>query len=179
MRKPKLLIIGHGRHGKDTVSEILCNDFKLSFISSSMFACKKFIYDELKDKYGYKSFEECYDDRHNHRSKWYQAIAKYCEDDPSQLGKDIFSEHDIYCGLRNVREFIEMKKQNVFDACIWVDRSEHLPSENSDSMTLTKDMADYVIDNNSDLFNLGFHCRRVYNIIQSKLHKNYIDNIEI
>ena len=66
MRKPKLLIIGHGRHGKDTVSEILCNDFKLSFISSSMFACKKFIYDELKDKYEYKSFEECYDDRHNH-----------------------------------------------------------------------------------------------------------------
>jgi len=174
MRKPKLLVIGHGRHGKDTVSEILCNDFKLSFISSSMFACKKFIYDDLKNEYGYKSFEECYDDRHNHRSEWYQAIAEYCKDDPSQLGKDIFSEHDIYCGLRNVREFVAMKEQNVFDACIWVDRSEHLPSESNESMTLTSDMADYVIDNNLDLFNLGFHCRRVYNIIESKLHKNNV-----
>ena len=48
MKKAKLLVIGHGRHGKDTVSEILCQDFKLSFISSSMFACKKFIYNDLK-----------------------------------------------------------------------------------------------------------------------------------
>ena len=174
MKKAKLLVIGHGRHGKDTVSEILCNDFKLSFISSSMFACKKFIYDDLKEKYNYNSFEECYADRHNHRSEWYEAIANYCVEDPSKLGKDIFSEHDIYCGLRNVREFVAMKEQNVFDACIWVDRSEHLPAEGSESMTLTSDMADYVIDNNLDLFNLGFHCRRVYNIIESKLHKSNV-----
>ena len=179
MKKAKLLVIGHGRHGKDTVSEILCNDFKLSFISSSMFACKKFIYDDLKEKYNYKSFEECYADRHNHRSEWYEAITNYCVEDPSKLGKDIFSEHDIYCGLRNVREFVSMKEQNVFDACIWVDRSEHLPAESSESMTLTKDMADYVIDNNSDLFNLGFHCRRVYNIIESKLRHDDIDKVAV
>jgi hypothetical protein len=60
-----------------------------------------------------------------------------------------------------------------------VDRSEHLPAEGSESMTLTSDMADYVIDNNSDLFNLGFHCRRVYNIIESKLHNDDIDNVAV
>ena len=162
MRKPKLLVIGHGRHGKDTVSEILCQDFGLSFISSSMFACKKFIYYDLKEKYQYKSIEECYSDRHNHRSEWYNAIASYCKNDPSQLGKDIFSEHDIYCGLRNEREFTEMKKEGVFDACIWVDRSHHLPPENFTSMTLERCMADYVINNNSDLKSLEFETRKTY-----------------
>jgi len=169
MLKAKLLVIGHGRHGKDTVSEILCKDFKLSFISSSMFACQRFIYDDLKNKYNYKSFEECYDDRHNHRSEWYDAIAGYCEDDPAQLGKDIFSEHDIYCGLRNVREFVAMKEQGVFDACIWVDRSEHLPPEDPESMTLTKDIADYVINNNGDLSELEYKVRVCYNLVQRRL----------
>lgn len=175
MLKPKLLVIGHGRHGKDTVSEILCRNFKLSFISSSMFACKKFIYRDLKDKYNYKSIEECYDDRHNHRSEWYNAISTYCANDPSQLGKDIFSEHDIYCGLRNVREFVEMKKQKVFDACIWVDRSHHLPPENIDSMTLTADMADYIINNNSDLINLSTEIKKTYSKLTKKLKNNAVE----
>ena len=179
MKKAKLLVIGHGRHGKDTVSDILCRDFKLSFISSSMFACKKFIYNDLKEKYNYKSFEECYADRHNHRAEWYNAISGYCVADPAKLGKDIFAEHDIYCGLRNVREFVSMKEQNVFDACIWVDRSEHLPPESSESMTLTRGMADYVIDNNTNLYDLGYHCRRVYNIIESKLISDDIDKVAV
>jgi len=165
MRKPKLLVIGHGRHGKDTVSEILCQDFGLSFISSSMFACKKFIYYDLKEKYQYKSIEECYNDRHNHRSEWYNAIASYCKNDPAQLGKDIFSEHDIYCGLRNVREFTEMQKEKVFDACIWVDRSLHLPSENNLSMTLMPQMAGHIIDNNKSLEDLKFEVKKTYNKI--------------
>ena len=186
MNKPKLLVIGHGRHGKDTVSEILQEDFKLSFISSSMFACQRFIYDDLKVKYDYNSFEECYADRHNHRSEWYDAIAGYCEDDPAQLGKDIFAEHDIYCGLRNVREFDAMKEQGVFDAAIWVDRSDHLPPEDSGSMTLTKDMADYIINNNGDLSELGYNVRACYNIINSALNKKKreildmdIDNVAV
>jgi len=169
MNKPKLLVIGHGRHGKDTVSEILQEDFKLSFISSSMFACQRFIYDDLKVKYDYNSFEECYADRHNHRSEWYDAIAGYCEDDPAQLGKDIFAEHDIYCGLRNVREFDAMKEQGVFDAAIWVDRSDHLPQEDRGSMTLNSTMADYIIDNNSALENLGFEVRKTYNLLSRDL----------
>ena len=170
MRKPKLLVIGHGRHGKDTVSEILCKNFGLSFISSSMFACKQLIYSGLKNKYGYNSFEECYNDRHNHRSEWYNEISNYCKDDPSQLGKDIFSKHDIYCGLRNVREFKAMKENNVFDACIWVDRSDHLPPEDKKSMTLTKYMADYIIGNNGTMKELESKVKLCYSVIETKFN---------
>ena len=50
---PKLLVIGHGRHGKDTVCEILRDHYGYTFESSSKFCSLQFIYNDLKDKYGY------------------------------------------------------------------------------------------------------------------------------
>jgi dephospho-CoA kinase len=154
MTLPKLLIIGHGRHGKDTVCEILRDRYGFRFQSSSEFCAQKFIYNELRHKYGYTSYEQCYQDRHNHRSKWYNMIHAYCENDYARLGRDIFAENDIYCGLRNKSEFYAMKNTGVFDYCIWVDRSDHLPLEDRSSMNLEIWMADYVIDNNGDLEDL-------------------------
>ena len=163
MSNLKLLVIGHGRHGKDTVCEILEKNYNFSFESSSKFCSKLFIYDQLKDKYGYASEEECYEDRHNHRAEWYNAICDYNEKDAATLGREIFKEHDIYCGLRNKREFFAMKNTGVFDYAIWVDRSDHLPPESKDSMSLEQWMADYTIDNNRDLNQLMFN---VYQLIE-------------
>ena len=151
MTLPRLLIIGHGRHGKDTVCEILRDRYGFRFQSSSEFCARKFIYDELKLKYGYTNYAECYADRHNHRSEWYDMIHAYCRDDYARLGRDIFSENDIYCGLRNKSEFHAMRNTGVFDYCVWVDRSDHVLPAPRDSMNLEIWMADYVIDNNSTL----------------------------
>lgn len=148
---PKLLIVGHGRHGKDTVCDILKNKYNFSFESSSKFCSQLFIFDQLKHKYNYSTEHECYADRHNHRTEWYNMIHDYCRDDLARLGKDIFAAHDIYCGLRNRREFHAMRNQGVFDYCIWVDRSDHLPAEDYSSMSIEPWMSDFVIDNNAGL----------------------------
>ena len=161
--KKKLLIIGHGRHGKDTVCEILRDNYKYSFESSSQFCSKLFIHDMLKDKYGYANEEECYADRHNHRAEWYDAICNYNVPDASRLGTEIFKAHDIYCGLRNKREFFAMKIAGVFDYAIWVDRSDCLPTESADSMSLEPWMADFHIDNNGTLEELEFWVNNLYN----------------
>lgn len=147
----KLLVIGHGRHGKDTVSELLDKHWGMPFESSSRFCSKHFIFDALKDKYGYATEEECYADRHNHRELWYNMICEYNLEDPAKLGREIFTHNNIYCGLRNKREFHAMKNTGVFDYAIWVDRSDHLPDEDKKSMSLEPWMADYVIDNNGTL----------------------------
>jgi hypothetical protein len=160
----KLLVIGHGRHGKDTVCEILQQNYNLSFESSSRFCSKLFIYDMLKDKYGYTNEEECYADRHNHRAEWYDAICDFNKGDGARLGREIFKEHDIYCGLRNKREFFAMKNTNVFDYCIWVDRSDHLPPEPKDSMSLEQWMSDFTIDNNGTINELMFN---TYQLIEN------------
>jgi len=157
MKKLKLLVIGHGRHGKDTVCEILRDDYGYTFESSSKFCSKQFIFNKLKDKYGYANEEECYADRHNHRAEWYDAICAYNVTDAATLGREIFKEHDIYCGLRNKREFFAMQNTGVFDYCIWVDRSMYLPPEDKESMSLDQWMADFTIDNNGTLDDLKFN----------------------
>ena len=159
--KLKLLVIGHGRHGKDTVCEMLADNYGYSFESSSRFCSKLFIFNDLRDKYGYADEEQCYADRHNHRAEWYDAICDYNVPDPSRLGREIFNAHDIYCGLRNKKEFHAMKNSGVFDYAIWVDRSDHLPPENKNSMSLEQWMADFTIDNNGSLADLEFNMRQL------------------
>jgi len=155
--KKKLLIIGHGRHGKDTVCEMLRDKYNYSFESSSKFCSTLFIYDQLKDRYEYVDEEQCYADRHNQRAEWYNAICAYNVPDASRLGREIFTAHDIYCGLRNKKEFHAMRNTGVFDYAIWVDRSDHLPTEDPSSMSLEQWMADFTIDNNGSLEELAFN----------------------
>ena len=159
--KLKLLVIGHGRHGKDTVCEILRDCYGYSFESSSQFCSRLFIYNQLKDKYNYDNEETCYADRHNHRQEWYESICDYNVPDPSRLGREIFKQHDIYCGLRNKKEFHAMRNTNVFNYAIWVDRSDHLPPEAKTSMSLEQWMADFTIDNNGTLTELEFNVKQL------------------
>ena len=117
----------------------------------------------LNKKYNYSSEEECYADRHNHREEWYNAICDYNVPDAARLGREIFKAHDIYCGLRNKREYFAMRNTNVFDYAIWVDRSDYLPPESKDSMTLEPWMADFYIDNNGTLEDLEFWIDELFN----------------
>lgn len=155
LRKPRLMVIGHARHGKDTVCEILRDDFGLKFVSSSWF-CGEIAVRPWLANIGitYPDMNACYNDRHNHRAAWHDAIADYNKDDPARLGRELFEQFDVYCGLRSKLEFDALKSEGAFDAAFWVDRSEHQPPENISSMKLTMLDADYRIDNNGDLENL-------------------------
>jgi len=162
----KLLVIGHGRHGKDTVCEMLRDDYGYTFESSSRFCSKLFIYNDLKDKYGYANEEECYADRHNHRAEWYDAICAYNVPDPATLGREMFNTYDIYCGLRNKKEYHAMRNTKVFDYAIWVDRSDYLPPESKDSMSLEQWMANFTIDNNGTLDDLKFNLNELMRYLE-------------
>jgi hypothetical protein len=145
---PKLMITGHGRHGKDTLCDMLR---PWQFISSSMFVAEAAVYPALKELYGYDTLQQCYDDRINHRAEWYDAITAYNAQDRSRLARALYVDYDIYCGLRNREEFLYIQNEGLFDLSIWVDASERLPVEGEDSCTVTKDMCDIVIENNGTL----------------------------
>ena len=83
--KPKIIVLGYARHGKDSVCELLARH-GYTFKSSSLFACEKVVYPALKDKYGYESIEACYQDRVNHRKEWFDLIAQYNTPDLTKLG---------------------------------------------------------------------------------------------
>lgn len=146
--KYKILILGSKRSGKDTMAEILNEEFGLKFISSSQAASNIFIYDELKDKYGYKSPIECFEDRVNKRKEWYDLICDYNKNDKSRLAKEILINSDAYVGMRDFEEINKCKEEKLFDLIIWVDASNRVEPESKDSFNIDISHADIIITNN-------------------------------
>lgn len=138
----KLLIIGHGRHGKDTVCEILKDKHSFSFVSSSYYLAQHVMWPILKDRY--ENVEECYNDRHNHRKLWADTIDNVGLVD---IMKSIITEYDIYCGLRNVDDFYTVKEQGVFDIIVGVDASKRIEYRDP-TFKIPLEESDVIIDNN-------------------------------
>lgn len=148
----KLLIIGGGRMGKDTVADLLCEKFGMTAKSSSEFACEKFIFEEVKDELGYNTPEECYLDRHKHRDLWFNMISGYNLKDPSKLAVELISTHDIYVGMRSSIELEGCLDKGLFDYIIYVDASDRISyREPNSSNNITSEAADIIIHNNGTL----------------------------
>lgn len=148
MSERKLMILGSARHGKDSMAEILRDEYGMTFESSSQSASDIFLYDLLKEKYGYETSEECFEDRHNHRQEWHEAIKEYNKDDKAKLAKGIVERTGCYVGMRDREEIKECVKQKLFDLIVWVDASDRLPEEPATSFNIDKSCADVIIENN-------------------------------
>lgn len=175
--KPKFLILGHARHGKDTVAEILRDCYGFAFTSSSLFCAEKVIWDAVHNQQAaidrhiaagspgmsagqlieelemmagreYPSYAECFADRGNFRAAWFSLIAAYCYPNKERLGREIFAENDIYVGIRNKRELNAVLNAGLADITIWVDASERVDQEPMASCTVEPWMAAFAIDNN-------------------------------
>lgn len=164
MMRKKLLIIGHSRHGKDTVAEYLRDYFGYNFISSSEYVGRRAVWPKIATEKVvplfrcsdyYSSFEECFEDRHNHRKFWADTISAYNTPDKTRTSVEMLEDgYDMYVGMRRRDELEAVKAAGIFDYIIWVDRSELLPDEDLDSMELVPEDADLVVDNNGTKFNL-------------------------
>ena len=167
--RPKLLIIGHGRHGKDTVGEMLRDQYGYKFTSSSLFC----LHETIWDNWGcvvYDTPEECYADRANHRTLWAQMISAYNIPDRTKTAATMLSRgYDMYVGMRKRAELEACKEAGVFDHIVWVDALDRLPPEPIESMELVKEDADFVIDNNGDLTDLKANVAKfVGNVLENR-----------
>jgi len=151
---PKVLVIGYMRHGKDTVCEMMRDLHGYRFTSSSAFCAQKIVFPALKNQYDYKTVGDCFRDRANHRKEWFDLITDFNTPYPTTLGRAIFAEHDVYCGLRRRTELNGLLNSGVVDFIVWVDRSDHLPPEPKDSCDVEPWMAHFTIDNNGSLEDL-------------------------
>ena len=175
--KPKFLILGHARHGKDTVAEILRDCYGVTFTSSSLFCAEKVIWDAIHNQQAaldrhiaagspgmsagqlieelsmmaacaYPSYAQCFADRGNFRAAWFSLIAAYCYPDKERLAREIYAENDIYVGIRNTRELNAVLNSGLADVSIWVDAKERIDPEPLSSCTVEPWMAMFTIDNN-------------------------------
>jgi hypothetical protein len=146
----RLLIIGHGRHGKDSVADVLRDQYGMRAVSSSEFAARKAVFPLVSDLY--PDWRAAYEDRHAHRDLWFHAIRAYNLRPGPMLAEQILEHHDIYTGMRSRDEF--ERSRRVFDLVVWVDASRRLPLEPGGSMELSADDADWIIDNNGPVESL-------------------------
>lgn len=147
----KLLICGHGRHGKDTVADLISKHKGYQATSSSFFAMQK-MSDQILTELGYSSFEEAYSNRGTHRIYLYELIRDYNSPDKSRLSREILEHNQIYVGMRDFEEFEASK--DLFDLKIWVDASDRLLNESAMSFDIPKDEFDIIIENNGSLESL-------------------------
>lgn len=143
----RIVITGYKQHGKDT----FCDMLNLPYISSSALANELFVFDALKDKYGYKTHDDCHADRFNRRKEWFDLIREYNTPDGTALGRQLFSRVNVYNGLRNIEELTALRNADLVDVVVWVDSSLRLPPESADSCTIGRDDCDIVIPNNQSL----------------------------
>lgn len=152
----KLLVLGHGGHGKDTVADYICEVFGLTSISSSLFAMERCVWPIIGHEYDDKA--ACFKDRQNRRQEWFDMIRKYNNPDPAQLVKDLLAEYDVYTGLRSVDEFLA--GEHLFDFIFWVDAAERKPLE--PSMEISFNPWQMIrIDNNHSLDSMKLNVRAV------------------
>lgn len=139
--------------GKDLCAEFIRDRLGYSFESSSYFACKYFLFDKLKEEFGYDNIEECYKDRHSEgmRQRWFEEIKLLNKDDETFLSRNIFSVHQIYVGLRSRSELLAAKEEFKDLLCIWVDSSKRCILEGNESCDITEDDCDIVVGNNGSL----------------------------
>jgi len=122
----KILILGHARHGKDTVAELLVKYMPhLSFTSSSLFAAER-VPKLVELSKNYTSTIAMFEDRHGCREFWRKAIVEYNTPDKGRLCSEILEEHDIYVGMRDKEEYEATK--HLFDHIIYVDANPRITS---------------------------------------------------
>lgn len=143
----RILIIGHGGHGKDTVAKLISDATGNSWCSSSRFAASKILFPLVSNQY--PDWQAAYADRRNHRLLWFHAIQEQNNRPGPSLIEQMLREHKICVGVRSRDEFLDAKQ--LFDLVIWVDRSDYVPPEGEDSMELNSSDADIIVDNNVNL----------------------------
>lgn len=165
----KLFILGHARHGKDTFAEMLCEFVpSIQFVSSSQFVNERAVFPSLKDRYGYKTPEECFEDRMNHREEWRNLISAYNATDPARLARELFKTFDLYVGLRCSVELDHAKP--LADLALWV-YDPRKPDEPRESNSIFETDCDLTILNDGTLDDLRAKAGRIARI----LYPQYLD----
>jgi hypothetical protein len=162
----KILILGQGRHGKDTVSEILRDKYSINFMSSS-WACAEVLKPVLDIINGVKSEEDHFNERHSYRELWMRLISLYNSYDKTALTKHILSKTDVYVGMRSYSEFASCVSERLFDYILYVDASKRVDYRDPTAEIGYDPQLMIKIDNNGTLEELTNYVSEVYdNLIQ-------------
>ena len=148
LKNKRVLILGHARHGKDSVAELTQHLTGLNFLSSSQ-AALDVIKPVLTAATGITDSRQLFEHRSEQRVLWHEAIKLYNSPDKTALCRYVLSISNIYVGMRCKYELAACR--GLFDYVFWVDASERKPLESGASMSIVYDPSYMIkIDNNGE-----------------------------
>lgn len=150
----KILVIGHGQHGKDEFAKRLAERIGMKFQSSSMFACERVVFPWFENFIPgyYDNDSVCYYDRRNWRSLWYYLICEYNKEDKTRLAREIMAENDAYVGMRAADELEACINDQLFTHIFWVDAGDRVEREHKTSISVEFNPDTmFLVDNSGDL----------------------------
>jgi len=114
----KIILCGHGEHGKTTFCKIAqLNGYK--YVDASTVCLNQIIW-PLWGVHRYNSRAECFNDRRNHRDTWRKLIKSVEDIDSTRLIKEVFKVSDIYDGLRNPHVLDAACREGLVNTVVWV-----------------------------------------------------------
>lgn len=113
---PKILIVGPGRCGKDSLGEFIHKHSKHTYAGSTSKFLAKYVAKEFKI-----SEEQAYSLRHEHRQRWFEIGNTIREDDHGLLQKEALEVGNVVAGIRDFREAAWACYNEIYDHIIWID----------------------------------------------------------
>ena len=156
-RRRAVLVLGHGGHGKGAFCKLLTQLYGAECLSSSI-AALPHIWPSLRESgWGadgssyFKDPEHAFESRYCCRELWKELITLLNTPDKTTLTREVLSRADVYDGMRCAEEFAASR--HLFDYVVWVDASARVGTVDP-TLTISRDVADLVIDNNGTLDDL-------------------------
>lgn len=148
----RLMIIGHGRHGKDTVAACL-EAFGHQYVSSSRYVGEHCVWPSWgKDRYF--SMEDCYEDRLMCRKTWKQLIRAYNTPDLTRTITEMFDAGmTMYVGMRDKDEFEAARNKYPDMQILWV-YNPRIPEETTECFDIERPRDAIVVLNDGGLRDL-------------------------
>ncbi len=150
--RPKILVVGPGRCGKDESCAIVERLTGLKNAGTFSLHLTPFVAAALG-----VSEADAYANRHRDRETWFRIGEEMRQGDPTRLCRLAFSAGDVSGGVRGLEEIRAIREQGIADLIVWVDRVvPHDPT-----LMFGEEMADVRISNHGTLDELERRWRRL------------------
>lgn len=149
----RLLLVGHGEHGKDSAGEYLSQITTLRYAGSTSNFLAKYVAAETG-----QTVERAFATRREHRQQWYDIGRRLRESDPGILIRESLAVADIAAGCRDLEEIIACREQRMVDLIVWI-ANRNKPDD--PTVKFGSEVADIVVENHWGLSEFQGRLRRL------------------
>jgi hypothetical protein len=113
--RKRILVVGHGRAGKDTACEYLASLTTLRFAGTTSRYLAKYVAARL----GVPE-HEAYRTRHQNRHFWHRVGNEVRRHDPGLLVRESLAHAEIVGGVRDLQEIVACRQEQLVDFIVWI-----------------------------------------------------------